>query len=333
MTIALAFLLLSADAETLSARALERAQAGDESEAARLWQQALAVNPKTFSAAFNLGYLNYRNKRFREAEPLLASASEVNPKDFNAAYLLGVVRSQLGQVDEAIVAWRHALALQAGNRKLMRIMALEYRKGSYFREAAEMAEKSLDPADKASWQLAIRSWHDALDHMRALTLATKFAALHPDSAFFEHGYALYRNGRAGEAEPLLARAAQHPQASEEAQFFYGELLLSTNRAGAASAPLRRAVEVRPEYTAARLALARALLATGNADAAKHELTQALERDPKHAQPHLMLAQILFREGDEAGAARHKKFAAELRKQNPSSLEGAQSRPFGQPTRR
>ena len=308
--------------------------AADQDGSEKLWRQSLSSNPDAFEANFNLGLLHYRRKQMELAEPLLARAAAANPKHFDSAYLLGAVRSQQGKVDEALLAWRKALTLQPNNRKLMRIMAVEYRKGGYFRDAADVAEKAIEANDEPSWILAIRASHAAADSTRSLKLAKAFVAAHPASpaASLELGYALFRSGDLTGAEPLLARASSAPEASEEAFQFYGEVLAARNEQDAAIAAFRNALKLRPEYTGARLALARALTTAGRQQDAKRELLEAIRLDPQHPQPHTMLSQILFREGDEDGAGRHRGIAQDLRRKSPSTTEGQQSRPFPAPVR-
>jgi tetratricopeptide (TPR) repeat protein len=330
MILLLALSLLQ-DAEALSAKALELAQERQTAQAEKLWKQALAIDPKLFSAAFNLGFLYYSQKQFAEAEPLLTVATKIQPKDFNAHYLLGVVRSQLGRTIDALRAWRNALALWPDHLKLLQIMAVEYGKGGYFREAARVAERALaiKDADSSTWLIAIKSYQDAGDHTAALRLATGMNARFPDHprAAFEYGFELHRNGRREEAMPFLQKAMNAKPPWEEPYFFMGDVLLKENRAEDAIPLLRRAIELRPDYSAAAVALARALMALGRNEEAKTELLRAVKADPKHPQPHLVLAQLYFRLGDEAAAAREKEISARLRIENPRAVEGLQSRPF------
>lgn len=331
MTTLLAFLLLYQDPEALSARALELAQSRQTAEAEKLWKQALALEPNLFSAAFNLGYLYYSQRQFAEAEPLLTRAARLQPKDFNSHYLLGAVRSQLGRTDDALRAWRSALELKPDNLKLMQILAVEYGKGQYFREAAAIAERALALQSDApqSWLIAIKAWQDAGDHAAALKIAEGMIKRFPDHARaqFEYGYELYRNGQRAAALPYIEKALKSGSPWEEPFYFMGDLLVKENKAEAAIPRLRRAIELRPDYMAAWVALGRALMSLGREEEAKKELLRAVEIDPKHPQPRLLLSQLYFRLGDEAAAAREKALSLQLRRENPEAMEGRQSRPF------
>lgn len=330
MTLLFALLLMQ-DAEALSAKALELAQARQTAEAEKLWKQALAINPKLFSAAFNLGYLYYSQKQFAEAEPFLATAAKSQPKDFNTQYLLGVVRSQLGRTDDALRAWRTALAIRSDHVRLMQIMAVEYGKGNYFREAGAVAERALalKDDDRSTWLVAIKSWQDAGDHAAALRLTEKMITRFPEDprVAFEHGFELYRAGRREEAMPFIEKALHAPEPWEEPFFFLGDILFRENRPAEAVPLLQKALELRPDYSAAAVVLARALMSLDKNEEAKDVLLRAATADPKNAQPHLLLSQLYFRLGDEAAAAREKEISGQLRKTGPQALEGTQSRPF------
>lgn len=332
MILSFALLLLFAeDPEALSARALEAAKQQRTEEAESLWRQALRLDPNLFPAAFNLGYLYYSRKDCASAEPFLSKAAAIQPKDFNANYLSGVCLSQLGRTDDALRRWRAALALRPDHAKLMQIMAVEYSKGRYYREAAAVAQRALAIVkdDPAIYLLAIRALEDAGDLQQALPVARTMTAAFPEHprANFELGYLLHRTGHSGDALPYLAKAMNSTPPWEEPFYFYGEGLIQQNRAGEAVAPLRRAIELRPDYMVARITLSRALMAAGKDDEAKAELLRAVEQDPRHPQPHLLLSQLYFRLGDEEAAAREKALSLKLRRDNPEAMEKQPGRPF------
>jgi len=338
MTVAPVALLLllgqSQDAEALSDKALELARLSRFAEAEKLWQQALALSPNHFSSAYNLGFLYYSGKQYDRAEPVLSRATRANPKDFNAHYILGATLSQLGRSEDALREWRRALALQPDHVKLMQIMAVEYGKGRYFREAAQIAERALglQTGDHSLYLVAIKSYQDANDHPAALRVATRMIAKFPDSARsnFEYGYELHRAGRREDALPFLKKAMETDQSYEEPFFFYGEVLLEEGRHAEALPPLRKAVELRQDYMAAWVALARALMGLEHYEEAKSELLRAIEVNHRHPLPHLFLSQLYFRLGREELAIQEKELSLRLRRENPEAMESAQSRPFPEP---
>jgi tetratricopeptide (TPR) repeat protein len=333
MTLLFALVLLLEDAETLSSKALELAKQQRTQEAEKLWEQALEMKPDLFSAAFNLGYLHYSRRDCATAEPFLSKAASIDPKDFNANYLSGVCLSQFGRTEDALRRWRVALASRPDRVKLMQVMAVEYTKGRYYREAAEVAQRALalNQDDPAIYLLAIKALSDAGDHAKALPLAEKFLARFPEHprAHFEYGFLLQRTGRSGEALKYLENATHAAPPWEEPFFFMAEVLITQGQATDAVAPLRRAIALRRDYMAARVTLARVLMSLGRDEEAKRELIQAIEQDPRHPQPRLLLSQLYFRMGDEEAAAAEKHRSLQLRRENPYSLEQQPARPFPQ----
>lgn len=329
-TVAL-LLIQTASADELAAKALDLARERRSSEAVKLWRQALALSPDHFAALFNLGFHLQSEGRFPEAEAPLTRAVKIRPDDFNARYILGVTLSQLGRREDALRQWSAAADIRPAHVKLMQIMAIEYGKGRYFREAARIAERALaiDQRNENLWLIAIKSHQDAADRVAALRLAEKMLTIFPNSAraMFEYGYELHRAGRSAEAEKHLTRASETDPVYEEPLYFLGDLMMKRGDAAGAVIPLRRAVELQPQYTAARILLARALMAAAKYDEAEKELRSAIAADPAHPQPHLVLSQLLFRKGDEKGASHARDLSRELRKKNPEQVESPQGRPF------
>lgn len=328
------FLALWLQAETLSQQALELAQQGKAAEAERLWKQALQQEPAFFSAAFNLGLFYRSQGRHNDAERALAIAVKSRPKDFNARYLLGATLVQLGRSDDALRHWRAASQLQPANWRLLQVMAVEYSKGRYFRDAAEAAERALavKTDDPNLYLVAIKARQDSSDHPAALKLAARMIERFPASprANFEYAFELHRAGRGAEALPYLHKAMSADQTYEEPFFFYAEVLMQDGRSEDAVGPLRRAIELRRDYMAAWVALARALMSLNRLDEAKAELLRAIEINPKHPQPRLLLSQLYFRLGLEDDAAREKDLSLKLRREDPLAMEAAPGRVFTAP---
>lgn len=316
--------------DSLAEQALASAQQGDGAGAAKLWQQALAQNPKHYAALFNYGVFLHRSGQAKEAVEYLERAAAVQP-GYQVHLLRGMNYQQLERREEAIRAWRAALALQPRNLKLMQVLSVEYSRGRYFREAGAMARQALKiaPEEEALYLMAIKADQDAGDTNAAAELAAEAARRFPQSARaqFEHGYHLQTKGNATAAMQHLQRAMELDARYEEPFFFYGDLLVKQSQWEAAVTPLRKALEIRPEYSPARVALARALMNLEKLGEAVTELEVAARLDPRNAQPWVMLSQIYFRMGKEDEARAAKETSLRLRRENPGVLDAAQTRPF------
>ena len=275
--------------------------------------------------------MHFSAGRFAEARTHLARAAEASPSDFNAHYLLGVAAQRLGRGDEALRWWRNALDLQPSHVQLMQIMAVEYGKGRYHREAADIAIRALRlrPDVEDLYYMAIHACREAGDLSAGLQTAERAAERYPASARanFELAWHLQKDGRFEEALPYLRKAIELDPGYEEPHFFYGDWLVKQARYDEALEPLGKAVALRPDYMPARIARARALMGLARWAEALEALNEAVRVEPRHPQPHLMLSQVYFRMRDRAKARQEKEISLRLRRQNPAFLEAVQSRPF------
>jgi tetratricopeptide (TPR) repeat protein len=333
MTMLLLLLLPLAPPATpgqLAAEALAHAQSARPEQAEALWKLALAANPAHFPSLFNYGFLLFSSQRFVEAEPLLARAARVNPKDFNTRFILGSTLLKLGRREDALRAWRSALALQPANIRLMQVMSVEYTAGRYFNEACTLGQRAvrIKGDTPEPWLIAIKACQDA-QSPAAFTLSKEAAERFPASAraVFEYAFHLQRNGNREEALPLLEKAMKIDPSYEEPFFFSGDLLLLEDRYEEAAARLRTALSIRPDYVAACVSLAKALMALEQYEQAISELNSCAKASPTHPQPHLLLSQVYFRAGDQARSRAEKDLSYRLRREDPTLMETPQARPF------
>lgn len=319
------------DPEALSTAAQQLAVSKQLQPAEKLWKRALELSPDFFPALFNLGYMHFSTKQFEEALLFLDRAAQNAPDDFNSHYLRGSALQQLGRREEALRAWRQALAIQPKNLRLLQVMAVEYGAGRYFQEAADLARRALDlkADDPNLFFIAIKANQDAGSHADAMQIAEQAAARFPGSARanFEYAFHLQKSGRFEECLPYLKKAMEIDPGYEEPFFFYGDVLVKRAEYEEAIPPLRKAIGNRPDYVAARVTLGRAWMGLKKWDAAIAELQEAARQQPDHPQPHLLLSQVYFRLGDEEKARQEKDLSLRLRRENPTFLESVQSRPF------
>ncbi|MGH9428399.1 MAG: tetratricopeptide repeat protein, partial [Terriglobia bacterium] len=139
IVIAVSTCLYAQDPSALSDSAQRAAQAQRYEEAELLWRKAIDSSPRYFPALFNLGLFFFSRKQFNDAVPFLERAVEVSPQDFNSHYLRGACYQALERREDALRAWRTALKLNPSQTRLLQIMVVEYGKGRYFQEAADVA--------------------------------------------------------------------------------------------------------------------------------------------------------------------------------------------------
>ena len=91
------------------AAALDHHQAGRGAEAALLYEEALAQNPRHTGAIFNLGALFAAEGRFGDAAGLYERVLELRPEDADTLAMLGNLMLAQDRVAEAEAFYRRAL--------------------------------------------------------------------------------------------------------------------------------------------------------------------------------------------------------------------------------
>src|SRR4051794_37238943 len=233
------------DAAALSNQAQELAAQKQYAQAEQLWKSAIEADPKYFPALFNLGYLYFSEERFGDGVLALQRAAYANPEDFNTRYLLGASLSRLNRTDDALRAWRSAQKLRPDHPKLLAMMIVEYEKGRYFSEAADLARSALrlSAGDENTHYLAIKALADAGDNEGAQSVAKAAVEKFPLSprANFEYGFHLSKSGKTEEAIAFLRKAMQLDPKYEEPPYFLGEVMFDLGRNEEAIPFLRQAI--------------------------------------------------------------------------------------------
>jgi tetratricopeptide (TPR) repeat protein len=98
-------------ADELFEQAIEREDAGQLSEAARVYQQAIALAPADPVLRFNLGNTYYGLRQFADAIDCFRCALEQDPRYAEAWNNLGSSWAAIDRSEEAIYAWREAVRL------------------------------------------------------------------------------------------------------------------------------------------------------------------------------------------------------------------------------
>ena len=195
----------------------------------RVWRDELPLytdmaqsSPAAFVPHFDLGNELAKAGRFDDAERSLARAVEMAPARADGWNNLGSVRLRLGKPDEAERAFAEAVRLKPDFVVAIRNWALVLQAQGRWAEAVSALATlpSLAPEDAPRLIAAGRALNEGghwTDAEQALRLAIRAA---PDDAV-AHGYLgfiLRSHDRAGEALPLLARAAALNPSDANARF-------------------------------------------------------------------------------------------------------------------
>lgn len=103
------------ESEAWFQKGLELEEAGAPvGEAVEAYEKVLELNPRAAGALVNLGTINYRQKKFAEAEKYYGDAIAADPEYPLAQFNLGNLYDEQGRTQEALEHYRRALELNPG---------------------------------------------------------------------------------------------------------------------------------------------------------------------------------------------------------------------------
>ena len=254
----------------LLARAVRHHEAGQLTQAERLYRKVLKRQPGQPDALHLLGVIAHQQGRHREAVERIEAAIGANSRVPAFHYNLGLARRALRRPD-AVAAFAAALALNPDHR-----------------DAA--FEKASTEAELGNLEFAIADFEGLL------------AAGPHGPAQANLAQALRQAGRFAEAAEAYRVALAQQPLEAELLAGQGQVLAALGRHGEAATSFRRALECRPDYPEAGLNLAICLRDSGEFAAALAACDQVLASHPGDVAALASKAGVLSREGDDQAAA-------------------------------
>jgi superkiller protein 3 len=263
-----------------------------------------------------LGLALRRAGALPEAVGLLRQAQGRYPGDFWVNHDLGLscVLMKSGPTDEAVAAFRAALAIRPRNPMLHVNLGLALANHGKLAEAEAVYRKAIEL--KPDFAMAHNNLGIALRKQGKLAEAEaayrKALALKPDYplAYTNLGFALYEQNRLAEAEAACRKAVGLKPDFAEAHTNLGAVLEQEGRLPEAVAAHRKAIQLKPDLAEAHTNLGRALGRQGKGPEALAACRKAVQLKPDYAEAHTNLGLTLARQGKlpEAVAAYRKALA-------------------------
>jgi len=284
----------------LFALAVQNHQAGNLSQAERLYRQVLQADPNHADAWGYLGTACQVQGKLAQAEMSFRRAVQLLPGNASAHNCLAVVLVGQGKLEEATTSLQEALRCQPENAEthnnlgsvLARLgQAIEaidcYRQALRLRPDHAQAHYNLGLALKAAGQ-----WDSALvEFQAAWRINPNFA-----EAYYHQGTALQRQGRLDEAIAFYRQALGINPNFASAHYHLGTALQSQGRLDEAVACYRQALPLDPNFAEAHSNLGSALESQGRFDEAAASYRQALRLNPNFAEAHNNLGSVLQNQG-------------------------------------
>ena len=235
-------------------QAVAHHQAGQLQQAAELYQQVLAGQPRHADSLHLLGLIAYKTGRLEEAAGLITDAIQQDSTKAPYCFNLGVVLQKQGKPEEAADAYRRAVRLHP----------------SYVEALSNLGNARLEQGKLAQAAAA---------YQQALRLNPNSAEAHNNL-----GVALKEQGQFAQAVASYQRALQLNPQHVEAQNNLGVALRDQGRLEDAVASFTQTLALRPGYVKAHYDRAFAYLWQGKLDRAVEDLRASAETKQNHGWP-------------------------------------------------
>jgi tetratricopeptide (TPR) repeat protein len=271
-------------------------------------------------AYFNLGVLAARAERHAEAARLLEEAAALDPDFPQLQYALGVAHFNARQYEQATEPLQAALDLTPGNTNLRRMAALAWLETEAYERTvsllADDSQRAQNPSLQYAYGLAlVRSG-------RAQEAEPVFNSLLEENDAWPElyvvlGQAAAQLGDYPAAIGALQRAIELDAEVTEARSALGYIYLTQGQLDSAEQVLRAELAVRPADVRARYLLAAVLELNQKPEEAMEALRDLLVRQPRFADGRYLLGKILVDTGSPGEAIAHLEAAAGLSPEDPN----------------
>lgn len=278
-----------------------------------LWSSAVANEPTSYRAHYNLGDALDKAGRLAEAEASYRRALELKPVFSLGHYSLGRLLYRTGRTEEAIDEFQGALADKPDYAEARNHLGLIYAERGDLGRARASYEDALkiepENANALNNLGILAARQGRLDEAEASFRRAVAAAPYDPTGFTNLGALLAQSGRGREAEEAFRRALaldanfgpardglarlSRDRGNLDAERLEAIRLARAGRTDEAVALLRSVLEREPEAIAARHALATTLLRAGRTEEAREELITILRHEP-HDLPALRRMAMLER---------------------------------------
>ena len=165
---------VSTEAQALAKTAIASFQKSDFAGARRDFQKALVLAPGNVPVTINLALIEYREKRFPDAEALLKSATRNAPESGLPWLVLGVVQFEQNKLDAALAALAQAVYLEPKDARAHHYLGVVIGSKGWYSGAEDEMRRAIeiDPAyAEAHYNLAVF-------YLQRATPATELARRH-----------------------------------------------------------------------------------------------------------------------------------------------------------
>jgi Flp pilus assembly protein TadD len=149
---------ISDEAQRLSKQAIAALGKGDVAAARRDFTKVLELVPNNAPTLINLGLLEYRQKKYSDAETHLAAATKYAPRSGLSWLVLGVVQYEQGKLDAALAALAMSAYLEPKDARTHHYLGVVVGSKGWYSAAEDEMRKAIELAPEyaeAHYNLAV----------------------------------------------------------------------------------------------------------------------------------------------------------------------------------
>jgi tetratricopeptide (TPR) repeat protein len=278
------------DARALAERAISLLQEGKNGPAIELFRKALALEPKSQDARFNLGLAYFRAREYSESLRLMNVPTQRRAEDYA---LIGANYRELGKLDDAVANMRKAVRIQPGNSDFAYDLALTLIHNNQAVEAVRLLETvAAKPQVKSKIFGALgMALFMTGSSARAEQAYSKAIRMEPTAADLHAslGDVYYGSGEFQKAAAEYSAAVKLDPGNPDYHNKAGRNLLRLDQTRLAAAEFESALARNPRHSDSLFQLGKIASAEGNADQAVSRLEGAVAADPNHAEAYYQLS--------------------------------------------
>ena len=257
--------------------------------------QAINLNPAWTYPRNTLGLIYLEQRRYQDAARSFQSSIKLNSEDSMAYHCLGQLQLLLGQLEDAEKNLLQAIEVTPGNAYAYETLGKLFQRRQEWVKAERIFRLAirLEP-DEPSFRLSLAELlQRTARYDDAEKLYAELVQRNPSNTQYllAHASFLASRNRNPDAEKGFKQALGVSQADPIVHVRYGMFLLQRNRTEDAAREFRAAIRIEPANPYAHHNLALAYLARKNLPDAEIELAAAIKADPRYPAPRVLLADM------------------------------------------
>jgi tetratricopeptide (TPR) repeat protein len=251
------------------------------------YQQALAINPLSFEAHFNLGNEFFYREQLIEAIFHYKQALKSHPPRHQVHYNLGVALFKVSSYEEAIENIKKAIELDPNYVKAHMQLGKIFETQKRVKEAIEIYKTVItkQPSNKEAYLALADAQKIEEKYDEAITVYKKYLDLNPNdiSVAFMLGCTYATVGNVKEACQAYQKVLDHDSSNIQTLYNIGYVLKMAWRIDEAIDSYKKVLSINPNYDPAMFALGMAYLQKGDFDKGWKQHEYDLKKERKNSE--------------------------------------------------